>query len=303
MSIESHRTFTPSAPCPKCNQPTFAVSRQNLEKYLLSQPIVCSSCNSEIDWWSVILYVAKFPSPFALFTLVGATMTIVEVRMKRDQQFLLDLSAADITNDSRILHLHYTPRGSGLIPQEMHGNTPIRHFIPHTIRLYGVPSGNPTESTPVDVLVCWVPSTSAEEPWRNVVEAFEAYSIQRFEAAIIPANVAVESRLTKVFHDLLLHFASKERIVDFLQTKATYSYQLNVLLPLVTHYVGFPNLPEHVRGHLNNLRDLRNEIAHKGKLDSPVDSSSCAKLLCASLVGFAYIQLLEDHLNRSSRYN
>jgi len=300
MAIEFHHTVPPEVPCSECKQASFIVDSTYLRKYFFSEPIVCSRCKAKIDWWSLLLQHTELRFPFYLFGLVGALNTLLTVRMKPNEVFLLDLSEVQIPPDAHILHLNYTPNGNGLFPLEVHGNTPIRHFTPHKIHLFGRPFGEPAESTPVAISVSWVQTAFTEESWQNLVQAFEAYSIDKFHSPIIPANVAVESRLGMVLQEYYSKFASQDRVEDFLETRATYSYQLNVLLPVLTHSVKFPNLPDHIRGELNRLRDLRNDLAHRGKLNTQLDKSSCAKLVCASVFGFGFVELLEDHLRRAA---
>ena len=300
MAIEFHRTVIPDVPCSECKAASFTVDSINLRKYFFSEPIVCSNCKSKLNWWNLLLQHTELRFPFYLFGMVGALDTLMVVRMKPNEVFELDLSEVQIPTDAHVLQINYTPNGEGLFPVEVHGNSPIRHFTPHKIHLFGRPFGKPAESTPVAISVCWVQTTFTEESWQNLVHAFEAYSIDRFPSAIIPANVAVESRLTRVLQEYFTKFAAKDRVDDFLETRATYSYQLNVLLPVLTHWVNFPQLPDHIRGQLNRLRDLRNDIAHKGKLDSELDKSSCANLVCAAAFGFGYVELLEDHLRRAA---
>jgi len=146
------------------------------------------------------------------------------------------------------------------------------------------------------VLVVWIPRTEGNEAWQNLVDAFEAYEQNRFESSLIPANSAVESLLNRLLSDFLSGNISKERVDDFLENAATYSYQLNVLLPGLLKSTDAPNLSSPIRGFLNRLRKLRNDMAHRGKTDSPLGKDETAELLCAALFGFHYINLVRPYL-------
>jgi hypothetical protein len=176
-------------------------------------------------------------------------------------------------------------------------------MIPHKIKLYPRPNKiqNFKTENKINVLVTWIQQSGDDESWANIILAFENYStdpfgITKLNSIVIPANVAVESKLTKFIDNYLTTFISKERARDFLINGATYSSQLNVILPLISKITSIKELPGHIRGQLNRLRDLRNELAHQGNLKSPLNRKDAALLLAASLFGFHYIQILEEKL-------
>jgi len=90
----------------------------------------------------------------------------------------------------------------------------------------------------------------------------------------------------------------KERSTDFLNNAATYSYQLNILLPLLSDKISFPNLPTSIMGNLNRLKKLRNELAHKGSTVN-IDKKECANLLLSAVFCMSYLILFEKELNKS----
>ena len=300
MEIRLLHTEMPHVPCPNCKQSVFAVDAANLYSYFQAAPICCEKCNRPVDWWTLLLKHAELRIPFYLYGLVGAYTTLFVLRMKPNEITPLDLADIGVPADAHILNMNYTPNGPGLFPIEVHGNAPIRHFAPHKLQLFGLPFGEPATSTPVAISVSWVQTVHGEESWQNLVQALEAYSINKFDSAIVPANVAVESRLASLLQEYYSRFASQNRIEDFLTNRATYSYQLNVLLPVMTHYLNFPNLPNHIVAELNKLRNMRNNIAHKGKLAKRLDKSDCARLVCASIFGFGFVELLEKQLRENA---
>ena len=82
-----------------------------------------------------------------------------------------------------------------------------------------------------------------EEAWNNLITAFEFFLNKSYDSVVIPANVAVESKLSRVLFEVLRSVASNERIDSFLSDAATYGHQLNVLLPLITQFIEMPSLP------------------------------------------------------------
>lgn len=99
----------------------------------------------------------------------------------------------------------------------------------------------------------------------------------------------------------LFRYSSKKRIEDFLDSRATYSHQLNILLLLVASTFSFPKLPDNIRGNLNRLRDLRNDLAHKGASEVPIAKEDCANLLNTAVFGLGYLSILESHMKNSTK--
>lgn len=286
-------------PCPECKAITFEISSENLLKYYLNQDIICPKCATKLNWWNLLLRHFDWGYPVYLFSIVGGFNTSLIVDMKPNEIFVLDLLQLGIPKKSKILQINYTPNGSGLYPLEMHGNTPFRHFIPHKIHLYGKPFGEIIDKTPIAISINWVHLSEDNVLWGNLVEAVEAFSINKFQSSIIPANVAVEAKLNQIINGYLSNFISSKRVEDFLSNGATYSHQLNILLPLIANIEKFPLLPEHIRGGLNELRDFRNKIAHKGTPVKLLDKINTGRLLCCASFALGYLNLLETEIKKN----
>jgi len=87
--------------------------------------------------------------------------------------------------------------------------------------------------------------------------------------------------------------AGKGKITSFLSDAATYSYQLNILLPWIAQNNDLPPFDPTIVGLLNRLRSTRNSLAHTGKTEQPLDKDQTAELLTAALFGFRYIDILK----------
>ena len=79
-----------------------------------------------------------------------------------------------------------------------------------------------------------------------------------------------------------------------LEEGATYSHQLNVLLPFVAHSLGWPSLPDDIRGQLNTLRAHRNDVAHVGSGAEVPDYAECGRLLVAAPTAVHYLGLVGE---------
>jgi hypothetical protein len=137
---------------------------------------------------------------------------------------------------------------------------------------------------------------TADQSRDSMVQAFESYSHQRYPSMIVPASSAVESALSGLLSRQLPSLVSKRRADDFPDAAASYSHRLNVLLPMIAHYNGIPQLPPDVHAALGRLRVLRNDLARGGVASSTLDAGAAAELLCGALFGFRYLRYVEGRL-------
>ena len=295
MNIKLLSTDSRGTPCSECKAYSFPITNELFENYFQNRELICPKCDAKLNLWDLLLRHFDWEVSTYLYAIVGAKSTWAEIIMKPNEDFFLDLETIGITTESKILQIGYTPQENGLMPLEVHTNVPIRHFIPNKINLFGKPFREPKEETRVLVTVDWVDNNDENVLWQNLIEAVEAFSIKKYQSVIIPANVAVESRLTPILSEYIEKIVSKKRVESFLTSGATYSHQVNVLLPLLATAENFPLMPDFLRGNLNSLRTFRNELAHKGKLEN-IDKSKVATLLCSATFALSYLNIFANHL-------
>ncbi len=270
--------------------------------YFDKTPVTCSACKASVDWWATVLREVR--DNFMMnqaFGLVGARSTIFRITLRPGERTRYSLSDHGIPADARVLYVNYTP-GGNLFPAELHGNVATRRHARNEMVLWPIPLTGLGEPRPtdVDVMVSWVPHLQLDASWRNLVDAFEAYASGSYHLAVMPANVAVEAALSVFLFEYLNRYVAGDSVKRFLDEAATYSHQLNVVLPLIAALCRTPDLPNHIRGLLNRLRRLRNQIAHDGALDPSLSAADAAELLCAALFGFRYVGLVQSRLARST---
>lgn len=272
-----------------------------IQDYFRGLTIKCGYCKAELDRWDELLRTVQNNSfSHEAFAAVGAEETVIEIVLRRNEAFPLKLSDAGVPPDARIVHINYTPNGH-LFPLEMHGNVPTRHVIRNEIFLYPWPARvdeDKLATGKVTVFVTWLKQPATGESWDNLLAAFDAYTRDAFNSTLIPANVAVESALARLMKDLLRGVDRNDRVERFLTEAATYSYQLNIVLPLVAGYAGIRPMPDHLRQHLNRLRKLRNEMAHDGKSRHSLTKAQAAELVTAALFGVRYVDFFRDEYRR-----
>lgn len=295
------KEIAPWITCPQCGSQV-PVDAANIIAYLTDVPLPCSACGEELDWWSVVLrgIEENFLGVQALF-FVGAQTTIFTLWLKPGQRTTYRFSDHGIPLGSKVLYINYTPNGPSdnmLFPLEKHSNVAAPRFRTDEVELYPVPfrDGETSDETRVTVMVSWVPHGGADQSWRNLFDAFEAFVSAQYASMVVPANVAVESSLLRLMAAYLDRFVGKKRTDDFLSNGATYSHQLNILLPIFADLNKLTRLPTHIVGALNRLRGLRNDLAHGGTTDTPLNRKDASEILCGALFGFHYARYLHDRL-------
>ncbi len=257
--------------------------------------MACSNCRQTVDWWRVVsLAIEDNFMGNQAFELVGSKTILFELTLQPGERLTYRLADLGLPPNAKVLYINYTPQGAGgLFPNELHGNVPTRRYPRGEVTLYPVPFGDePTSPTKVATMLSWIESSRDDESFENLVSAFEFFTTDLYSPMVIPANVAVESVLNRFLTGFLQKFVGAARVESFLENGATYSHQLNVLLPVIARLKGWPALPDHIRGLLNALREARNELAHQGILARALSRPQAADLLCAAFFGMHYVRML-----------
>lgn len=288
--------LNPQAPCLSCHR-GMGITVDRLVGYLKNEPVACPHCAVEVDWFETLKQSSSFIS--IGFGAVGAMLSVIEVRLVPNGTVWVDLEKS-IGANKRLLWIQYTGRGDGkgvVWPIEVHGNDPFR--APRAkFSLFGQVRGEVPAEPICQIGVTWVEHSPDDSSWTSLVDAFECFHDKDYTAMLVPANVAVESRMGRMLGDLLMKRVSlgKERVERFLQDGATYGHQIDVLLPLIVAMTGAPPLRDRVAAGLKQLRTLRNAIAHRGEPGRKVDQDLAGELLVAALLGVVYVEMLREIL-------
>jgi hypothetical protein len=272
----------------------------DFSKYFTDQVIYCPSCGKEIDLFRI--YECAIKENFMFFDAfhcIGATSTTFSFTLEENKLCTIEYSDYGIPKESKILNVNYTPEG-GLFPNESHGNNPTFEInrnekIPiFPMRLM---PGEPCNK--VNAMITWI--KSGDSIFDNLVNAFHYYSSGKYIQSILPANVVVEFSINKLINKVLSKYVSKKRVEEFLISDATYSHQLNIILPYMAVMQGEPIkvLNENIRGKLNALRNARNDLAHRGESEVSISKEDVAGFLTAALFGYIYLGLLEKAIDHN----
>lgn len=303
MSLGEIHHMPSVVPCPECST-VITVNAQKTEDYLLGKQLTCESCNTSLDWWKVLSTFVKTNHMFTMaLSIIGAQSSTFTIVLEPETVFTLRFQDFGVPENAKILSINYTPYNcgdSGLFPVELHSNQPRRSrtIIKNEIFLFPKPIKNklPADSTNVQVWAQWIiPSDNIS--WENLVASFECYIDGDFNSAIIPANVAVEAEISPLVAKVLSHSASNGAVKSFLENDATYGHQINILLPFICSAYKLCKLPDKIRGLLNRLRKLRNDLAHDGYVTPSLTQDDTGELLTAAVIAVQYCHLLQRQIN------
>jgi len=291
--LQQPHVIGPVWKCPNCPL-TNTFHGNAVDGYFTNAALICDTCKTTYTTWDVVSAMIREPVFFNGFSALGALTMIFRTKLFWNSETRIDLHEHGVPKNAFILNMSFASY-NGLFCFEMTGNSRRRRPRGAKVQLMGfktytVRDNFATESI-VDIHVTWVVSSEADFAWNNLVAAFDAYADDDYLEAIIPANVAIENRLHRLVYRDFEGTCSKDRIESFLKD-ATYSHQLNVLLPYILSLKALPPMDDKLRGHLNGLRKLRNEIAHNGYREKPLTRSECADYLAAVVFGFRYLDII-----------
>jgi hypothetical protein len=199
-----------------------------------------------------------------------------------------------VPRSASILWTNFTPQGS-ILPARVDWLRPSKSaFV-----FFGLPTDGPgPEPSEIDLacLSLWVDGT-ADLALQQLASAADLYVNEPTSpAVVIPMNVAIERTVYALMDRWLEPTTGKDRRRDFLETRATYSHQLNVLLPALASELTVPPLPDHIRGNLNQLRGARNDLAHSGFLNPMPTREQIGQWFVSAVFAVAYLGLLREYL-------
>ena len=259
--------------------------------------VCCSKCGSKVDLWQTVRMVARdgLNGLWGLQSL-GAKNTFFTFSLAPDETKTIDLAEFGLPTDAVILSVIYTPNGSGCFPVEIHGNDARRRDSLRRFQVFGRPFKEPAGSIPVATSVCWTDQRGDPDAWVMLADALQAAASEHYSRVLVPAHSAFEIGLSHLLKDVFCRQASKDDVKRFMTDSLSASAALNVVLPYVCSSAKVPLLRDEIRGHLNRLRKLRNDVVHEGFGEGDLDKAEIRELLCAAVFGFEYIRCIRTKL-------
>lgn len=296
-------TLSSAGPCDTCRG-QLPPLKDVAEEFFLSGAVQCRECGKSVDLWES---AQEFTKTFgaAIFTLpaLGAHLTAFVFNLALHESRTLDFVDYGVAPGAIVLAVGYTPNGTGCFPLEVHGNDARRRHRGTEVKVYGVPfppgsaaERSPSEPIPIACAVCWIHETDDTEPWLFLADAFEAIADWRLARMIVPAHSAFEVSLARLIRAFGARFASRDRLDEFMVRDLTAAGALNVVLPIVCAQTDVPMLPDDVRGALNGLRKLRNQVVHDGLTDRSIDKGDAMRSLAGAVFGFEFVRVVRSRL-------
>jgi hypothetical protein len=239
-------------------------------------------------WVNALGFVRSLKGWDEALVALGAPQTDFSEEIMLDKLHTINLTDHGVPEDSIVLSISYTPQGGGVFPLEFHGNRPLRR-VGTSIKVFGVRAGSQETRSRVAIHAVWVEKGSSDG-WTYLTHAFEAFCGRQYSRVIVPAQSAVEVSLMPVIRELFRRHASAENVKGFLENSLTFGHAKNVILPLLCAQANVPMLPDAIRGSLNRLRGLRNDIVHEGLEHTAVTGEHAGEGLCAAAFGFEYVR-------------
>jgi hypothetical protein len=276
--------------CPSCSfvlPPLKECAKEYFEKGFVK----CEECSARVDVWQVALARVDWAAHTdEVLVGIGATRTVFTETIEAGKSHTIHLPKYGVPADATVLAMVYTPQGGGVFPIEWHGNRPRRRLIGTDIIVIGVPAMGEGPESSVAIAAIWVPKEESDA-WSYLTQAFEMFSARQYAQVLGPAQSAVEISLMPIVSEVLERHAAAENVKSLIEGgNLTYGHVLNVLLPFMCAQADIPVLPDPIRGLLNRLRKLRNELVHKGKSPGTVGAEDAGQCLCAAAFGFEYVR-------------
>lgn len=307
--------------CPNCSRAPRVLTRR-FESFFDGIDLPCPACRTPLAWWDTLKEIAVSTGSKAagyLPELVGLRHSVSTHPIDPGNVIEISLDEVGVPDTAVVVLVRSEPTvnpdffegrelgptvtdpsifGDLITPPSTYLTTPslTRKPLGRSIRLYTGDGGQFREEWKVAVAVklwvSWVDFEGKPEAWRLLGESLLANYHGDTRSALVLANTACEGQMWRLMDAVLKPYASKDHRKRFLSDGATYSHQLNVMLPLLADLLGWPALNDTIRGQLNRLRSLRNDQVH-GLPESDLATSEKSVLLLAAVFGVHYLLYME----------
>jgi len=247
-----------------------------------------------LSLWDVVQHQIddSFVVNGAHFLLLGCVFVAGTIKPIADRRIHIDLRSE--VGDGQILHVEYLTLGNKPVTVAEVRNVTFAFTPPGPRPFLDIVTRaehGGWRNTSLQVSFSYakrhvLDSTSS----RLLLDAFVLYREGSFDRMVVAANTCVEMLISQYMHTRLRHHGvKKDRAESFLKQAATYSYQLNILLPLMRHlYPEVPALEPSVLEALDQLRKLRNDVVHRGVVVGVAARPLLRKMLAASYIAHKY---------------
>ena len=281
--------------CAECGHNIFPTD-EYFRLCFLNSPGKCPRCLCEIDVWkqaldSLTAHAALHRS--SAVALIGGREVSHWLTISPGEIVDVDLTVLGVPAGSRILYVIVTPDAGGVIPVELTSNELRRPRTGTALTLYGramkMPGREPG-ATRVSLLITFVTHGDDEHEIASLADAFEAFQWDDFAGMVVPAAVAVEDSLERLF----TKFTSYRRLT---RSNVGRDGLLLSILPLISDDILLPRLTPEIAIRVKRLWGLRDMIAHNGRFSEDVSLEQAAEKLCAAIFACRYVRIAAKGLD------
>jgi hypothetical protein len=284
--------------CPACSH-TMPSLESQAELYFEGKEIRCynADCKVPVDYWAAThkLLGEELATSVGLL-LLGAMHSEFSFELEPDESFKLDLSNHGIPSNATVLtlDLHTQDADPNCYPQMLAHELPVS--LKSKFAVYGIPLKDSQGKSTMSAEVTWVRNDDETFSWSHLVEAFQALASEQYRSVILPAYMALELTLTPLVRNSLKKFISSAAATSWVEQQPSSSLHLNVMLPLLADRVNAKQMPVEIRGKINALRGLRNNIVHEGVSPASITKDQAQQFVCASIFGLEYLRYLHKRI-------
>lgn len=286
----------PWIPCINCHAP-MTVNNLLFDNYYFNIDIICPTCRKKIDFTSQLekCIDLNFMNN-NMFQLLGLSSKILRILIKPEERKTINFEVFGIPKGSRIVYINYTSQNGIGHPIQIHGNTPYIDLPQNEVTLYPLPFPN-AEKKDLDVSIFIMWSEHKNTEIKYLIDGFHYYNIDKYDEMIIPLNIAIESYITNI---LFQHFENiwNTKVADRLIKKFEYSYILNSILDDLSDVNDWIKLSKDTRKDLINLLELRNQLAHSGKLKNPISKEDANQILKSVILAYHFCRIINQTINK-----
>lgn len=271
--------------CPKCRNykstPNDVFGSDYLKDvYNLRNNILCEKCNSnsliheQNGFLKVLEQIINTSFFNNIYQVLGSKNSVGVALMKENETNHLYLEEMGIPKNAKILDINLTPN-CNLYPLKFMLNNPrYNQNIDNKILIFYPVNTFKWEKSKdeneLSVIVQWILLEENDISDINLLQAIDNYIDKKPYELIMNANRCLELLCNQIcFKEFIKNNDSsknKKSLENFLETGATYGYQLKYLLNLICKANNLILLEKDIIDEMDSLRKLRNEIAHQGQL-------------------------------------
>ncbi|QQK76869.1 hypothetical protein HUG15_15720 [Salicibibacter cibarius] len=259
-------------------------------KFFYGDRLGCPYCLNDFDVYKEITHAFNYYSLGQHYSLIGCRSNFKQIDLTPGKPYELDLT--DDIGKGKLVYINYTPLGMGVLPIEIHGNSPRKPFGSNQITLYPADFIGEATIAKANVLYWYVPDHLVNDiSVMLMVDAFEKYYEGSFKHSIVSAQSSLEVSLSTFLKGTIPKTLNTE-IDKLYKKKNTFNHRYNIVLPNLIQLLQLPSIGEFIDKKVNELRDIRNEIIHEGDSETELDEGTLRDMLIGVFLAFKYFKVI-----------